>query len=67
LFWCQSERQDCTAESSLISSSDNVITDVINATIIIQRDSENEGVYVLEASNSFGRAISPAITLRLAG
>jgi len=66
LTWCHNEA-DCTETSISASAADNVITDV-NGTLTIRRaDKVNEGVYMLQASNSFGRVISPGLTLRLAG
>jgi len=68
LIWCLDEL-DCTAESSILASAavDNVITDANGSLVIRRADKMNQGVYVLQASNSFGRVISPGITLRMAG
>jgi len=66
LKWCQNEL-DCSESSASVSATDNVLVDT-NGTLMIRRaDKANQGVYVLRASNAFGRALSPGITLRLAG
>ena len=66
LTWCHN-KLDCTEDSISASAADNVITDVNGSLTIRRVDKMNEGVYVLQASNAFGRVVSPGITLRLAG
>ena len=68
LAWCYNGL-DCAESGVSASAADNVITDVNGRpTLVITRaDKRNQGVYVLQASNSFGRVMSPGITLRLAG
>jgi len=58
---------DCIESDISASDADNVISDVNGSLIIGGAQKVNQGVYVLQASNSFGRVISPGITLRLAG
>jgi len=66
LAWCYNGL-DCAESGVSASAADNVITDVNGTLVITRADKSNQGVYVLQASNSFGRVMSPGITLRLAG
>ena len=66
LTWCHNG-QDCVESRISASAAGNIITDNNGTLTIRSADKSNQGVYVLQATNSFGRVISPGITLRLAG
>jgi len=66
LKWCHNEI-DCSESGISDSAAGNVITDFNGTLKIGGADKANQGVYQLRADNSFGRTLSPGITLRLAG